>query len=187
MHLLFTLLLAHLFADFPLQSNQLARLKRRSLKGVSIHVLIYVSVTALMLQQPLQYWPIIGGLGLVHFGIDAIKIFVNPKHEVRYFIFDQMLHFVSVVAATYIVYRYWNTIPHGILPDPLLYISFGFAFGLAFIVLCWIWANALSDEQIHQNVVLQWVKHQALLFEQRIGLALFAIIFVGQLVIKQFL
>jgi len=187
MHLLFTLLLAHLFADFPLQSNQLARLKRRSLKGVSIHVLIYIFVTALMLQQPLNYWPIILGLGLVHFCIDAVKILVNPKHEVRYFIFDQLFHFGSVLVATHIAYRYWRTIPQGILPDPLLYFAFGCAFGLAFIVLCWIWANALSDEKIHQNVVLRWVKHQALLFEQRIGLALFAIIFVGQLVIKQFL
>ena len=187
MHLFFTLMLAHLFADFPLQSNQLARLKRQSLKGVSIHVFIYVTVTALLLQQPLTYWPIVVGLGLIHYVIDAVKIFVNPKREVLYFIFDQGLHFSSVFLVTYWAIQYWDVSPKGILPDSLLYISFGCAFGLAFIVLCWLWTNALSDEQIHQNIVLQWVKYQALRFEQRIGLALFALIFVGQLVIKQFL
>ena len=187
MHLFFTLLLAHLFADFPLQSDRLARLKKTSLTGVTIHVLIYVAVTALMLQQPMTYWPLVVGLGALHYVIDAAKILVKPQHEVRYFVFDQVLHFVSVLVVTSLAHQFWHVVPRGILPDPLLYISFGCAFGLGFIVLCWLWTNALSDDQIRQNVVLQWIKHQALLFEQRIGLVLFAIVFVGQLVVKQFL
>lgn len=187
MHLFFTLLLAHLFADFPLQTNKLARLKKKNLAGVSIHVLIYVVVTALFLQRPLDYWPLTIGLGLTHFVIDALKLIIKPKHEVRYFVFDQILHFTSVLVATILAHQYWTVAPHGILPDVLLYIAFGCASGLGFIVLCWIWTNALAEDQIHHNIVLRWVKHQALLFEQRLGLALFAIVFVGQLVIKQFM
>ncbi|NJO07801.1 MAG: DUF3307 domain-containing protein, partial [Chloroflexaceae bacterium] len=57
MHLLITLLLAHLFADFPLQTNRLARLKRTSLKGVLIHVLIYMVVTAFSVAiSHLHFW-----------------------------------------------------------------------------------------------------------------------------------
>lgn len=50
MNLLMTLLLAHLFADFPLQSNSLARLKETRIMGVFLHVLVHVAVTACLLK-----------------------------------------------------------------------------------------------------------------------------------------
>ena len=184
MHLLITLLLAHLFADFPLQTNRLAKLKRTSLKGVFIHVLIYMVVTALLLHQPFRYWPLVIGLGTIHFLIDALKMVCNKVGEIRCFVIDQCLHFSSVVAATYLVYQYWSPIPVGILPTGLLYGSFICAFTLAVIVFFWIWTNGLTEEQIRRYLLLYWVKHRALAFEQRVGLLLFAVVFFGQFVIK---
>lgn len=82
MHLLTTLLLAHLLADFPLQTNALAKLKRASLTGVFIHVLIYVLITTLVMREPARYWALIGGLGGVHFLIDSIKMrYTHEQHE----------------------------------------------------------------------------------------------------------
>lgn len=184
MHLLITLLLAHLFADFPLQTNRLAKLKRTSLKGVFIHVLIYMAVTALLLHQPFRYWPLVVGLGAIHFGIDALKTFCSGIGEIRCFVVDQCLHFASVLSATYLAYQYWAPIPVGILPDALLYGSFICAFTLAAIVFFWIWANGLNEEQVRRYLLLHWVKHRALVFEQRVGLLLFAVVFFGQFVMK---
>lgn len=184
MNLLLTLLLAHLFADFPLQTNRLARLKMNSLKGVLIHVLIYIGVTALLLQQPLQYWPLILGLGGIHFMIDAAKTIYATKHVVIYFVVDQLLHFISMVIATYLAYQFWPTAPAGVLPAYWLHIALLCAFVPALIVLSWVWANELSDEAVQANGLLQWVKHQALSFEQNVGLVLLLLIFFGQLVIK---
>ncbi len=184
MHLLITLLLAHLFADFPLQTDRLARLKRTSLKGVFIHVLIYMVVTALLLHQPFRYWPVVVALGIIHFLIDAFKMVCNKIGEVRCFVIDQSMHFASVLGVTYLAYRYYPSIPVGILPDTLLYGSFICAFTLAVIVFFWIWTNGLREEQIRRYVLLHWVKHRALAFEQRVGLLLFAVVFFGQLIIK---
>lgn len=183
MHLLMTLLLAHLFADFPLQTNRLAQWKRSSLNGVLIHVFIYIVVTALLLQQPLYYWPLIIGLGVVHFIIDAIKVICNIKDEVRWFVIDQCLHFTTVIGAVYLSYQFWSPLPVGILPNGLLHISFIGAFTLAVMVLFWVWANGLSEDQLKQNTVLCWIKHQMLTLEQRTGLILIALVFVGQLLI----
>jgi hypothetical protein len=184
MNLLLTLLLAHLFADFPLQNDRIARLKMHSLKGVLLHVLIYAAVTGLLLQQPFRYWPLVLGLGTIHFIIDAVKVVYKTKHVVIYFLVDQALHFISMAVAAYLAYQYWPTAPAGVLPDDLLYIALLCAFVPAFIVLGWVWANELSDEAVQANSLLQWVKHQALAFEQNVGLALIILVFFGQLVIK---
>jgi hypothetical protein len=55
---------------------------------------------------------------------------------------------------------------------------------LAIIVLCWVWTNGLSEEQMRRYMLLHWVKYRALAFEQRIGFALFALICFGQFIIK---
>jgi hypothetical protein len=124
------------------------------------------------------------GLGAIHFVIDALKIAYNIKSEVRYFVLDQSLHFLSVLVATYLASQFWTTMPVGILPDTLLYLSFTCAFTLAIIVLCWVWTNGLSEEQVRRYMLLHWVKYRALAFEQRIGFALFALICFGQFIIK---
>lgn len=183
MHLLITLLLAHLFADFPLQTNGLAKLKKTHLSGVLIHVLIYMVVTALLLQNPFHYWPLIVGVAVAHFLIDAAKINCKFRNEVNCFVLDQFLHFISVALAAYLAHQYWSPAPVGILPDTLLLAAFLCAFALAIMVFCWVWTNGLSDEQINRHVFLRWAKDRMLPLEQRIGLVLVILVFIGQLMI----
>lgn len=184
MHLLTTLLLAHLFADFPLQSNRLARLKKSSIRGVFIHVLIYMGATAILLQQPLQYWPLVVGLGLAHFTIDAIKIVCTTQRAILSFVIDQIMHVATVVLAVLIAYWLWRPVPQGILSDYLLGLAFSCALLLAIMVFCWVWTNDLSEEQLKRYVLLRWVKNEILLLEQRVGLVLIGIVLLGQFVIK---
>ena len=203
MHLLTTLLLAHLLADFPLQTNALAKLKRASLTGVFIHVLIYVLITTLVMREPARYWALIGGLGGVHFLIDSIKMrYTHEQHEqvlprqcahiftcafplsqqsleICYFVLDQCFHFLSIGLAAYLATVCYAKLPQSILPYEITLVAVGFALLLAFMVFCWVWVNSLSEEQVKRHIVLQWAKHQMLALEQSIGLLLIGFIFAA--------
>ena len=47
MNLLAALLLGHLIGDFPLQTNQIYRLKSKSWLGIVLHAVVHVVITAL--------------------------------------------------------------------------------------------------------------------------------------------
>lgn len=179
MHLLTTLLLAHLFADFPLQTNALAKLKKTSLTGVFIHVLIYVLITSLVIREPARYWALIGGLGTIHFLIDSLKTRQSQSVETFYFVIDQCLHFLSIGIATCLTFFYYPEPPQSILPYGVVLVGVGFALVLAFMVFCWVWVNSLNEEQVKRHYFLQWAKHQMLELEQRIGLLLIGFVFAA--------
>ncbi|MBV7338501.1 DUF3307 domain-containing protein [Chloroflexi bacterium TSY] len=69
-----TLLLAHLLADFPLQTNAVARLKMKGGWGLAPHILIHVAVLALLLQDPIRQGTLLLVLGCTHWLIDWIKV-----------------------------------------------------------------------------------------------------------------
>lgn len=177
MHLFATLLLAHLFADFPLQTNGLAKLKKESLKGVLLHVFVYVAITFCMLNEPLRYWPLIVGLGVVHFLIDACKAYCPSTLETGYFLIDQGLHLLSIAIATYLALRWWASPPQSSLASPIVFFALGCALLLAAMVFCWVWVNSLSEEAVQQDGRLRWIKQQMLVLEQRIGLVLLGVVF----------
>lgn len=203
MDLLSILLLAHLLADFPLQTNALAKLKSSSLTGVFIHVLVYVLITTLVIREPAHYWALIGGLGIVHFLIDSIKTrYTHKQHkptptlpinrifactltlsqqsiETCYFVVDQCFHFLSLGIAAYLATAYYSELPQSILPYEITLVAVGFALLLALMVFCWVWVNSLSEEQVKRHTLLQWAKHQMLALEQSIGLLLIGFIFAA--------
>jgi len=177
MHLFTTLLLAHLFADFPLQTNGLAKLKRESLAGVFLHVLVYIAITTWVIREPLTYWPLILGLGVVHFLIDALKVHCPQTVGTFYFLIDQCLHFLSIGVATFLALRWWANPPHSNLPYDVVRIALGCALVLAGMVFCWVWVNNLNEEQVQQHFLLRWTKQQMLVLEQRMGLVLLGCVF----------
>lgn len=176
MNILITLLIAHLFADFPLQTNTLARLKEKRWHGVAIHVLIHVSVTALLIRDSLTFWPLLLGIGVAHFIIDILKLLCPATKGIAYFLIDQMLHIITLVVAAYLVQQEWPTAPHSILPQVWLLPILSGACVPALMVLLWIWTNNLSQESLAQSTILYWAKHQILSVEQRIGILLFLLV-----------
>ncbi|MEZ4729572.1 MAG: DUF3307 domain-containing protein [Caldilineaceae bacterium] len=74
MDLAAALFLSHLVGDFPLQTNQIYRLKNESWVGVALHAAIHVILAALLVKQPLVVWPMLTTLGILHFLIDLIKL-----------------------------------------------------------------------------------------------------------------
>mgnify|MGYP000664854896 CR=1 FL=1 len=178
MHLLMTLLLAHLFADFPLQTNELAKLKEKRFEGVFYHVLIHVAITSLLITNSQQYWALILGLGAVHFVIDALKILLPFKKGVWYFLVDQFVHLLSLMLAAYLAQRIWDPAPTGILPDAWLGLVLSGALVPAAMVLFWVWASTLNPEYVTRSLLLRWAKQRLLLIEQRVGLALISVVFL---------
>src|SRR5690606_27510716 len=66
--------LAHLLADFPLQTNRVFRLKIASNAGLALHVAIHLLMTVLLVQQPARHLSLLLVLGVVHFLIDWTKL-----------------------------------------------------------------------------------------------------------------
>lgn len=176
MNILITLLIAHLFADFPLQTNGVAKLKEQCWHGVLLHVLVHVSVAALLIRDSLFYWPLLLGIGTVHFVIDGLKLLCPAQKGVIYFLLDQLLHVATLVAAAYLVHQEWQPAPVSSLPQEWLLPILSGAFVPAMMVLLWIWTNTLSHEFLAQSSLLYWTKHQILPIEQRIGLVLFLLV-----------
>lgn len=177
MELLLTLILAHLFADFPLQTNTIARLKSRYTVGVLLHVIIYVIVTGLLLENALQYLPLLLGLGVVHFLIDVTKLRIcKDKTTLQAFLVDQIAHFLSMLIATLLAHIIWQPTPSGTLSTDLLHWSLIAAMVPAGLVYYWVWVTN-SQHHSHRPRLAGRSRDQILLFEQRFGLAVVAFVF----------
>lgn len=107
------LIIAHLLADFILQSNRLVALKTKQFRGVVVHVCIF-SVVALLILFPYlvhwEAWAIIGAISVFHLIVDQAKINIALRRDayVLPFITDQALHFLSLIVGGH----YLNTLPY---------------------------------------------------------------------------
>ena len=90
------LLLAHLLADFPLQTNRIFRLKITSNVGLALHVLIHVLMAALLLQQPGQYLDLLLALATAHFVTDWLKVRFPTEPQWPGFVLDQVAHLAAI-------------------------------------------------------------------------------------------
>ena len=122
MNLLLTLLLAHLIADFPLQTNEIFRLKVRHWYGILLHAGIHAIVTAALIINPLEQWSMLLLLWLIHFAIDWLKLRIKFKIQSIGFVLDQIAHILSLIFIAY-----WATDIQGALPTTFLFIALLYA------------------------------------------------------------
>lgn len=98
-----TLLLAHLLADYPLQTDQMV-IAKKHLPGLLLHVGIHWVVMMLLFLPVIWItWPYILIVTILHFFIDAFKNFLareRPQWVIGSYIFDQTLHMSSLVLVT---------------------------------------------------------------------------------------
>lgn len=94
-----TLGLAHLIGDYPLQTDRIVRAKRHW-SGLTLHVAIHYGVMLLLSgRDSLRLWPHLLALAAVHFAIDSLKNFESrrwPRVVVLPYVFDQILHIASI-------------------------------------------------------------------------------------------
>lgn len=97
-------ILAHLTGDYILQTNKIAKMKSKSLKGVAIHTLIVGLVQVVLLSCYGIRGIIVGVIGTaIHFGIDELKLILGRrfrKKELLLYLFDQGFHFLVLVLLT---------------------------------------------------------------------------------------
>ncbi|MFN8446687.1 MAG: DUF3307 domain-containing protein [Caldilineaceae bacterium] len=176
MELLTTLLLAHLLADFPLQTNAIAAGKSTSMRVLLLHVTVHMMVLGALLSFDWATWPIILGLGSSHFLIDWLKPRVPTLDTVQGFVIDQLAHISSIlIIAASVDAVFHHRVRHA-LSTTLLYPSLGVGLTLALMVFGWIWVNTLQEEVIQQNSHLRWGRDRLLEFEQRAGFGLLCVL-----------
>lgn len=95
-------IIAHLLADFIFQPKKLIEWKKRNMVGILVHVLIFALLSLLLLMPYLAFWEtwaVIGGVSLVHFLTDKIKISVLLRYKgfTLPFLLDQAIHLVSIL------------------------------------------------------------------------------------------
>ncbi len=87
-----TLLIGHLIADFPLQTNRVYAWKKSGWPGLALHALIHVGVTAVLLIHPWQYAGPLLVLGVLHMLTDWVKLHLKCRWETVGFLVDQVVH-----------------------------------------------------------------------------------------------
>ncbi len=124
MNLLATLILAHLIADFPLQTNGIFRLKSTHWLGILLHATVHCLVAAFLIDNPVAHWQLLVSLGVIHFGIDWFKLQGQIRFESLGFVLDQLAHVLSLV----VLARWpWSPAVDGLLRPTMLYLAVGYA------------------------------------------------------------
>ncbi|TFB08373.1 DUF3307 domain-containing protein [Candidatus Atribacteria bacterium MT.SAG.1] len=107
MFLLYRLLLAHIIADFPLQTKQIFRVKMNTKWGVILHTTIVLIFSILFIFPYLEKPKVIAILLIIflsHTIIDKIKLERSKKtntNNLKVFLIDQVLHISIIVILTF--------------------------------------------------------------------------------------
>ena len=107
MHLFYRLLLAHVVADFPLQTNQIFKIKTNTEWGVLVHTLIVLIFSILFVFPYLEDPKVIIMLWLIflsHTMIDKLKMEYSKKvkkESIKILLLDQALHIVIIAVLTF--------------------------------------------------------------------------------------
>jgi hypothetical protein len=106
--LLLKLVLAHLIGDFFLQPQKWVKDKeKKKFKSVwlYVHVAMHIALMFLIVWD-LSYTTLLLSIGLAHLIIDGLKLILQGKKTKRLFFFiDQLLHLISILALTILLYQ----------------------------------------------------------------------------------
>jgi hypothetical protein len=173
------LFLAHLLADFPLQTNHIFRLKIASNLGLALHVLIHMFVAAFLIQQPAQHLDLLLALGITHFVTDWIKLRFSGDPQWPGFILDQLAHLLAIG----LLAVWWPGVtavfPLWIMLPLILLVLLP-----ANLMLLWVWANdAQQQSRFRQSRSVQWASHRLLPLSQRTGQIAVLLVFICRLLV----
>jgi len=176
------LTLAHLLADFPLQTNAIAKMKVESFRGLLAHVAIHMATSWALLGFEYRFWLLISWLGIAHFLVDYTKVKSGTDRSVLFFILDQFAHLACILIISLNTITTLGEMRYAI-STTLLYPSLFVATSFVIMVLGWIWANNLHDEIVDRYISLRWGRERLLELEQRAGFGLICVIGVAVMLI----
>ncbi len=159
------LLLAHLLADFPLQTNRIFRLKIKGNLGLVLHVVIHIIMAALLLQQPAQYLNLLLVLGVAHFITDWIKVRFPGDPQWPGFVLDQLAHLAAIA-----LLAWWRPEVTAVLPLWLMLPLILLVLLPAVLMLLWVWANDVQEQsRFQESASVRWASKRLLTLSQRTG------------------
>jgi len=125
--------LAHMLADFPLQTDYIFRLKSEKSLGTLPHILIHMVVMVFFLLPFINSWRTIGAIifiSVFHMLSDTKKMDVTriikqkgntAYSQLLYFGVDQAIHFITIIlAVTLFYYPDYYLTPLPIYPEPVM-------------------------------------------------------------------
>ena len=173
------LLLAHLLADFPLQTNRIFRLKISGNRGLFVHVLIHIMMAAILLQHPDQYWDLLLALGLAHFVTDWVKVRFPGNPQWPGFVLDQLAHLVAIFLLSL-----WRPGVMAVLPLWIMIPLIFLVLWPALLMLVWVWANDVQQQTRYQESrSVHWASSRLLTISQRTGWVAVLLVMVCRLIV----
>ena len=145
-----SLLLAHLVGDFVLQTDSLCKQKREKKASswfLYVHAIV-ISLLSLLALWNIRLWYVALSIGTSHLLIDLGKAYLK-KDDVWVFVFDQILHILILMIATWLCVNQlcWTT------PDWLTSSVQKVGSFVAAALLCWKPANLFIKEILKYNQV----------------------------------
>lgn len=138
MNLFSVLLLGHLLADFPFQTPTILRWKFKGGVYLLPHIAIHAAVMALLIENPLQQWPIMTVIIVSHFIIDWVKVVQGCRMRERFsFLLDQSAHIFILWVVTAVA---------GITSHQFAFESLPFILALAVMSAVFMYLNVIKAE-----------------------------------------
>ena len=152
---LLLLLLGHILGDFYFQTEIIAKLKDQKYMGVLWHSLEYFGAGILVMLPVFSVEMLSAALfaAIMHFVIDTIKYLLLKVRRInkngKTFILDQMLHVISILILSYIMYIFNFNISHFSIVNNIF-----IAFGIDKLVLI-KWIISILILHIPSNILIQ--------------------------------
>lgn len=171
---LMTLFLAHLVADFPLQTNYLFQVKRNSTAGLLLHGGIHALTAFLLTGLRWDLWYVWLFLLGSHTLIDWAKLNYKSSIQWRSFLLDQFIHFLVLI-----MIALWQPELTSVLPAELLTICFLLAWIPAILMFLWIYSGDVSWTNTDPPTWVVWMQKNMLKTSRLSGYPILAIVLFG--------
>ena len=114
---LYVLLIAHMLADFTLQTNKMAQRKKKELKILLLHSAVYTVLMAIACFFSMDVESACGMViwfGATHLCIDYVRIEQSNDNrdslkELKLFVGDQVLHIGAILFACWLLQNQWES------------------------------------------------------------------------------
>lgn len=171
--------LAHLLADFPLQTNRIFRLKIASNLGLALHVFIHVLMVVMLTKQPDRHLDLLLVLAAAHYVTDWIKVRFPGDPQWPGFVLDQLAHLAAIVLLSA-----WQPELTAVLPLWIMFPLIVLVSLPALLMLLWVWANdAQQHTRFSQSNTVHWASSHLLTISQQTGWVAVLLVFTCRFLI----
>lgn len=154
---LIVLILAHLIADFPLQTNSIYQLKKESTAGILLHSGVHALMAFLLTSLRWDLWYVWLFLLVTHAITDWAKLRSKLPNEWSGFLVDQIIHLLVLV-----VIALWQPGLSSPLPDWLLYSAFLLAWIPMILMFLWVYTGDFIATHPDPPPHIRWMREHLL-------------------------